>query len=410
MYDAMLCAKCETCPGCCECAWPAHLRGGVQATKTYAERRGRVHAARPASTELALVRHEAYDYEHGDGDESEEMHGNMSPEACGDPTCYIHFPRKAERASTSRVRHEGLREASIIEYIDDVRYEDPRDDRRTFDEDQFDENVDELSEASDDDDDDDDDDDSDTDDDDDGVEYLRTSPAPTRKMGSRVQSLMFSKDYYTPSAAKAWAKAHGYAFGKVDSGGPSAKYHHLRQFEPDQAASGYGTITLKTVQGVPAIRATVAVPKWRADMGPQRLKRGEGKVVEKRAHGPKQTKMFSERLHTLPGSDSSRKRSRDPHELTLSSAGWKAVLPDARRRVAELTGRDASDIDWYKILRAGRAYLAPAGGGYRVYFVSLDGTVDWKTSTPENVDETVLLLDAKDRSRFFPQHAPPRRG
>jgi hypothetical protein len=376
--NARVCQKCETCASCCECAWPKSLQGGLRGD-----------AARAA---------------------------------------------RGDRARAARARYEGLREASIIEYIDDVRYEDPREDRRTFDEDAEDEAheeiighcgecdaddtsicgtcdccVDECCECRESDDDHDNDDDNGEDDDgfgpdaDDGIEYLHTEAPSGRKMGSRVQSLMFSKEHYTATSAKAWAKAHGYKYGKVDSGGPSARYHHLRQFEPDQAASGFGTIVLKKgARGEILIQARVAVPKWRADMGEERrLKPGEGKIVEKRAHGPKQTRMFdplrermrSERLHTLPGSGASYKRSRDPHESILGATGWKAVRPDVRRRVAEQTGRDATDIEWFKSLRFGNtAYLAPSSGGYRVYVVGADGTVDWKVAKAENVDAAVRSL------------------
>ena len=85
---------------------------------------------------------------------------------------------------------------------------------------------------------------------------------------------MFHKDWYSKSEAQAWAKSHGFKFRDVDEGGRSAKFYHLRQFEPDEASSGFGTITFKTKDGVGIIKARVAVPKWRAEMGPARLKRG----------------------------------------------------------------------------------------------------------------------------------------
>lgn len=44
-----------------------------------------------------------------------------------------------------------------------------------------------------------------------------------------MQSLLFPRDRFTPSSAKAWAKKHGYRTGKVDV---TAEHVRLRQASP----------------------------------------------------------------------------------------------------------------------------------------------------------------------------------
>lgn len=59
--------------------------------------------------------------------------------------------------------------------------------------------------------------------------------------GLKVQSIMFSTDNFTAKQAKAWAKGHGYRYGKVDS---TENYHHLRQRDPDDFSKG----SIRTIQ------------------------------------------------------------------------------------------------------------------------------------------------------------------
>lgn len=47
--------------------------------------------------------------------------------------------------------------------------------------------------------------------------------------GSQVQSLVFKKTKYSKAKAKAWAKQHGFKYGKVDD---TTNTYRLRQFEP----------------------------------------------------------------------------------------------------------------------------------------------------------------------------------
>jgi hypothetical protein len=46
-----------------------------------------------------------------------------------------------------------------------------------------------------------------------------------------VQSLLFSRDTFTPAKAKAWAKRHGYKHGKIDE---TDRYVRLRQADPKE--------------------------------------------------------------------------------------------------------------------------------------------------------------------------------
>lgn len=72
--------------------------------------------------------------------------------------------------------------------------------------------------------------------------------------GSRVQSLVFVRTKFTVAQAKAWAKKHGFRYGKVDT---TERVHRLRQFDPATAQKNtFGTIKL-----APGVLGVVAVPK-----------------------------------------------------------------------------------------------------------------------------------------------------
>jgi len=53
--------------------------------------------------------------------------------------------------------------------------------------------------------------------------------ASEARASTHVQSLLFPRDRYTPSSAKAWADAHGYRSGKVDV---TSDYVRIRQAPP----------------------------------------------------------------------------------------------------------------------------------------------------------------------------------
>lgn len=64
---------------------------------------------------------------------------------------------------------------------------------------------------------------------------------------SEVQSLLFDRDFFTPSEAKNWARKHGFRYGKVHS---TNRYHRLRQYSP----LGEGPFrTIKFTEGIKAI-------------------------------------------------------------------------------------------------------------------------------------------------------------
>ena len=95
----------------------------------------------------------------------------------------------------------------------------------------------------------------------------RPTPIVTRPEASRkpmrAQSLLFSRDAgWTPSKAKAWAKAHGYKYGKVDV---TDQYVRIRQADPK------GSKVKRTVPFGKGIRAVVAKEK-RSSMARTRTK------------------------------------------------------------------------------------------------------------------------------------------
>lgn len=67
-----------------------------------------------------------------------------------------------------------------------------------------------------------------------------------------VQSLIFARRTFTPAEAKAWARSHGFRYGKVDV---KANTLRLRQFPPAQCCASGGTIRLR-----PGVQAYVCRP------------------------------------------------------------------------------------------------------------------------------------------------------
>jgi hypothetical protein len=51
----------------------------------------------------------------------------------------------------------------------------------------------------------------------------------TRKGTSKIQSILFSKDYYTKKNAISWLKSHGYKYNKIDV---TEDFYRARQFPP----------------------------------------------------------------------------------------------------------------------------------------------------------------------------------
>lgn len=72
------------------------------------------------------------------------------------------------------------------------------------------------------------------------------------KRSSRVSSLLFSKDFFSESQARAWAANHGFKFGSVHE---TKNYFRLRQIEPGVMAD------FRTIEFTPGIRAIVGPVK-----------------------------------------------------------------------------------------------------------------------------------------------------
>jgi len=74
----------------------------------------------------------------------------------------------------------------------------------------------------------------------------------TKEVATSVQTLIFSKDKFTPKTAKKWAKNHNYKFGDVDITADSIR---LRQQEPGEM-KGFRTIDIR-----PGVQAVIGKPK-----------------------------------------------------------------------------------------------------------------------------------------------------
>jgi hypothetical protein len=72
---------------------------------------------------------------------------------------------------------------------------------------------------------------------------------------TKVQSLQFDKDLFTAAEAKAWAKAHGFRYGKVDLG--QGNWLRLRQADPEN----FRPSTFRVIPLREGVQAVIAVPK-----------------------------------------------------------------------------------------------------------------------------------------------------
>lgn len=109
------------------------------------------------------------------------------------------------------------------------------------------------------------------------AEPVQPRANPKRTHATDVQTLLFDERYFTPKEAKRWAKNHGFRYGKVDEGGPSATFIRLRQHAPDEYRKGtLRTITLdadqtiKAVIGVPLRAAAATRPEGYDSRGPRK--------------------------------------------------------------------------------------------------------------------------------------------
>lgn len=72
---------------------------------------------------------------------------------------------------------------------------------------------------------------------------------------TQIQSLQFDKDVFTVKEAKAWAKAHGFRYGKVDLG--QGNWLRLRQADPEH----FRPSTFRVIPLREGVQAVIAVPK-----------------------------------------------------------------------------------------------------------------------------------------------------
>jgi len=78
--------------------------------------------------------------------------------------------------------------------------------------------------------------------------YTSTRRTRACPVGTRVQTLVFDRQLFSPEDAKQWALRNGYTAGKVDT---TAASHRLRQADPKKFQAGsFRTINLGAVQAV----------------------------------------------------------------------------------------------------------------------------------------------------------------
>ncbi len=92
------------------------------------------------------------------------------------------------------------------------------------------------------------------------------------------QSLLFDRRKWTPAKAKAWAKSHGFRYGKVDTKGA---YHRLRQFAPKKGGTSR-TFTISARDGIKAVGWRGGTTRRRKRNPTLMVQNPRGKVFSKR--------------------------------------------------------------------------------------------------------------------------------
>lgn len=88
-------------------------------------------------------------------------------------------------------------------------------------------------------------------------------PSPSFRHSTEVQTVLFDVSAFTPAAARAWARSHGFVAPKVDV---TDRYIRLRQRDP----SAYRTGTFRTITLTDGVLAVVGVPKTGANLKPRK--------------------------------------------------------------------------------------------------------------------------------------------
>lgn len=73
-------------------------------------------------------------------------------------------------------------------------------------------------------------------------------------VGTQIQTLLFKRSDFTEAQAKAWAKAHDFKYGSIDT---TANHYRMRQHEPSKFKLG----SFRTIEITTGIKAVIGCPK-----------------------------------------------------------------------------------------------------------------------------------------------------
>lgn len=110
-------------------------------------------------------------------------------------------------------------------------------------------------------------------------ELMLINPKTRRPRGgvTRIQSLLFHKDMWTPAKAKKWVKSHGFSAARMAKPTTKkAKYIHFQQFKTDRMDSRIGRFRVvsgfwhggKYIELPEGVKATVAIEKGAPKVSP----------------------------------------------------------------------------------------------------------------------------------------------
>ena len=147
------------------------------------------------------------------------------------------------------------------------------------------------------------------------------------KRSSQVQTLLFDQSRFTTQSAKAWARDHGYKYGKVDRPTSEGRYIRLRQAHPDTFTE-MRTISFGDRSG---IKAVVGEPRREKHMHRKRNGKRWGVRVETEDTRAAKSAMVS-----------SGAGSRDVDVFAGAVEAWFWKIADAERAAER-----ARDRGWY---------------------------------------------------------------
>lgn len=183
---------------------------------------------------------------------------------------------------------------------------------------------------------------------------VRTASPVVKSAG--VQSLLFNRSEWTSAKATAWAKSHGYRYGKVDV---TDQYIRIRQFDPK------GSKVKRTIPfGSRGIRAVIVREESMAKVASSRRRRTKKKAVARKS--PRKRARRRSRKVAAVAVRAPRRRKRRAAKVTVRRRKRRvAAVMEAPRKRRRKSRRRVSHVKAWRGDSAGHAKAARKGARRR---------------------------------------------